>query len=71
MITGIILSAGLSTRMSFPKPLLIYKNKTFLENIANTFLASNIDELFIVVGDITIYNEHYLDKIQNLSTQKA
>lgn len=48
-VEGILLAAGESRRMGYPKPLLILGGKTFLENICAAMLAA-MDRLVIVVG---------------------
>ena len=57
-ITGIIIAAGLSSRMGKFKPLLMYDGKTFLENI--------IDKLLIICEKIIIVTGHNSDLIVNL-----
>ena len=49
MIYGLILSAGLSGRMKKFKPLLNYKNKSFIQNIALK-LDSVCEKIIIVTG---------------------
>ena len=48
-IEGIVLAAGESRRMGYPKPLLEIGGRTFIEHIAETMLAV-IPRLVIVVG---------------------
>ncbi len=48
-VNGIILSAGLSSRMLRPKALLPYGRSTFIENLYNTFIQQ-VDRLVIVVS---------------------
>jgi molybdenum cofactor cytidylyltransferase len=48
-INGLILSAGLSGRMKKFKPLLLYKNKSFLQNIALK-LNKVCDKIIVVTG---------------------
>ncbi|HOK40862.1 MAG TPA: nucleotidyltransferase family protein [bacterium] len=50
-IVAIILAAGLSSRMAnYPKPLIKYKNKFFLEYIINNLLKSEVKKIIIVLG---------------------
>jgi molybdenum cofactor cytidylyltransferase len=48
-IEGILLAAGESRRMGFPKPLLRLNGETFLNHIAASMLAV-VDRLIIVLG---------------------
>ena len=49
MIAGVILAAGDSSRMCFPKQLAEYKGKTILETVVDT-VTSNLDETVVVLG---------------------
>ena len=49
MIAGVILAAGDSSRMGFPKQLAEYKGKTILETVVET-VTSNFDETVVVLG---------------------
>jgi len=59
-ITGLIIAAGFSSRMGKFKPLLIYKNKSFLNNIVSK-LDSICDEIVIVTG----YNRDSIERELN------
>ncbi len=48
-ISGLVVSAGLSTRMGSFKPLLHHKNKSFIRNILSK-LDSVCDEIIVVTG---------------------
>ncbi|MGH7924542.1 MAG: nucleotidyltransferase family protein [Candidatus Binatus sp.] len=48
-LEGIILAAGESCRMGYPKPLLQIEGRTFIEQIAETMLAI-VPRLVIVIG---------------------
>ena len=48
-LEGIILAAGESLRMGYPKPLLDIGGRTFIEHIAETMLAV-VPRLVIVIG---------------------
>lgn len=49
-ITGIILAAGESKRMGKTKQLLPYEKATLLEKVIDNVLASNIQEVIVVLG---------------------
>ena len=49
-ITGILLAAGMSTRMGRPKQLLPFKNQTVIETVISTLLASSLNEVLVVLG---------------------
>ena len=49
MIAGVILAAGDSSRMGFPKQLAEYKGKTILETVVDT-VTSNLEETVVVLG---------------------
>ncbi len=50
MINAIILAAGQSKRMGKPKPLLKFKDQTFLEHIIQELKLSDIDKITVVLG---------------------
>ncbi len=56
-ISGIILAAGLSTRMGEPKQLLPFGDSTVIETVIDNLLGSKLNEVIVVVG-------HQADKIQ-------
>ena len=49
MIAGVILAAGDSSRMGFPKQLAEYKGKTILETVIDT-VTSKFEEAVVVLG---------------------
>ena len=49
MIAGVILAAGDSSRMGFPKQLAEYKEKTILETVVDT-VTSKFEEAVVVLG---------------------
>ena len=49
-ISGIILAAGLSTRMGEPKQLLPFGNSTIIETVIDNLLGSKLSEVIVVVG---------------------
>lgn len=56
-ISGIILAAGLSTRMGEPKQLLPFGRSTIIETVIDNLLGSKLSEVVVVVG-------HQAEKIQ-------
>jgi molybdenum cofactor cytidylyltransferase len=50
MINAVILAAGESKRMGKPKPLLKFRDSTFLEQIISVLKSSDIDTITVVLG---------------------
>ena len=50
MINAIVLAAGESRRMGKPKPLLRFRDTTFLEQIISVLKLSNADRITVVLG---------------------
>jgi molybdenum cofactor cytidylyltransferase len=57
MVAAIILAAGASERMGYPKALLPYRGKPFLSGILDATFAAGIETSVVVLG-------YYADKIQ-------
>jgi molybdenum cofactor cytidylyltransferase len=49
-VTGILLMAGLSSRLGFPKALLPYGRKVLAERVLEQTLASRLDRVILVLG---------------------
>ena len=49
-LTGILLAAGLSTRMGEPKQLLPFGESTIVETVVDGMLMSKLDSVIVVVG---------------------
>lgn len=49
-LTGILLAAGLSTRMGEPKQLLPFGESTIVETVVDSMLMSKLDSVIVVVG---------------------
>ena len=49
MIAGVLLAAGESRRMGYPKPLLPYRSTTFLGHLLDV-LRGQVDPLIVVLG---------------------
>jgi len=47
---AIILAAGESKRMGFPKMLLAFNGATMIENVISNVRASNVDNIIVVLG---------------------
>jgi molybdenum cofactor cytidylyltransferase len=47
---GIILAAGESMRMGFPKMLLTFNGKTMIENVISNVTGSEVDNTMVVLG---------------------
>ena len=49
-ISGILLAAGLSTRMGEPKQLLPFGESTIVETVVDSMLGTKFDEVIVVLG---------------------
>ena len=49
-VSGILLMAGLSSRLGFPKALLPYGRKLLVERVLEQTLASRLDRVILVLG---------------------
>ena len=58
-ITGILLAAGLSTRMGAPKQLLPFGDSTIIETVVDNMLSSKFNDVIVVIG-------HCAEEIQSL-----
>jgi molybdenum cofactor cytidylyltransferase len=66
----IILAAGTSGRMGFPKPLLRFnQHESFLEHIANSYIESGIGNLIVIVNPL-LHSILIRRKFAFLSTSK-
>jgi molybdenum cofactor cytidylyltransferase len=64
MISAIILAAGLSSRMGYPKQLLELGNRYLIRIVTENVLASAVDEVIVVTGcrqdEVeAFFNPHY------------
>jgi molybdenum cofactor cytidylyltransferase len=51
MLSAIVLAAGMSTRMGQNKLLLLFKGKPLIAHAVDILLASEIDEIIVVLGN--------------------
>lgn len=58
-ISGILLAAGLSTRMGRPKQLLPFGQSTIVETVVDNMLDAKFSEVIVVVG-------HCAEKVENV-----
>ncbi len=63
-ISGILLAAGLSTRMGEPKQLLPFADSTIVETVVDNMLDAKFSEVIVVVG-------HCAEQIQEKITDRA
>ena len=59
-ISGILLAAGLSTRMGEPKQLLPFGESTIIETVVDSMLRAKFDEVIVVVGHRAVQIEEKL-----------
>jgi len=57
VVAAVVLAAGESTRMGADKPLLMYRGRTFLENIISALREAGIGRVVVVLG-------HHAEQIQ-------
>jgi molybdenum cofactor cytidylyltransferase len=60
-IWSIILAAGESKRMGFPKMLLMFNGKTMIENVLDQVAESDSDSILVVLG---AYREDLIDLVR-------
>lgn len=59
-VSGILLAAGLSTRMGEPKQLLPFGESTIVETVVDNMLAAKFDEVIVVLGHRAVEIEKQL-----------
>ena len=74
-ISGVLLAAGMSTRMGQPKQLLPFGRSTVIETVIETLLASQLVEVMVVLGHqrqqiyqqiepkLTVHRLRFIDKL--------
>jgi len=50
LIAGVLLAAGISSRLGAPKQLLAYRGRPLLAHVVENLLASQVDEVIVVLG---------------------
>ncbi|MCK5214274.1 MAG: nucleotidyltransferase family protein [Candidatus Omnitrophica bacterium] len=50
MVSGVLLTAGESSRFGFPKALASFNGKPLIQHLQKTLIASQLDEIIVVVG---------------------
>ena len=71
MIAATVLAAGESRRMGFPKPRLLYRDRTFLETILDSIVALGMKPLVVVGEDRDkVRKELQLDGLVLLSNRE-
>jgi molybdenum cofactor cytidylyltransferase len=59
-VAGLILAAGESRRMGFPKALLTYRAETFLDTLCGLF-AARCSPVIVVLGAVPLPQHIHLD----------
>ena len=67
MLGAIVLAAGASTRMGFPKALLQAPDgRTFVARIAATLREAGLDDVIVVTGDVHAQIERALKEVEGV-----
>lgn len=64
MIEGVILAAGNSTRIGFPKPLLKVGKYSFIETIILKLINASINNIIVILGDNYSFVQPIINKYQ-------
>ncbi|MDF9406852.1 MAG: Nicotine blue oxidoreductase [Pelotomaculum sp. PtaB.Bin013] len=51
MISGVVLAAGVSSRLGVPKQLLAYRGRSLIVHVVENLLMSQVDEVVVVLGN--------------------
>jgi len=51
LISGVVLAAGISSRLGVPKQLLAYRGKPLIAHVVESLLVSQVDEVVVVLGN--------------------
>ncbi len=72
MVAATVLSAGASSRMGFPKALLEFHGRTFLESILDALHAAGIRRRLVVLGSDRdkVLEKHDLRDVTVLTTER-
>jgi molybdenum cofactor cytidylyltransferase len=71
MVSAVILAAGMSTRMGENKLLLNFREKPLIVHAVDTLLASDIDEVIVVLGHETERMRDQLERSIGLVSKAA
>src|SRR5260370_13116799 len=71
MVSAVILAAGMSTRMGQNKLLLNFREKPLIVHAVDTLLASDIDEVIVVLGHETERMRDHLERSIGLANKAA
>jgi molybdenum cofactor cytidylyltransferase len=71
MVSAVVLAAGMSTRMGQNKLLLNFRDKPLIVHAVDTLLASDIDEVIVVLGHETEKVRDQLERRIGLANKAA
>jgi molybdenum cofactor cytidylyltransferase len=71
MVSAVVLAAGMSTRMGQNKLLLNFRDKPLIVHAVDTLLASDIDEVIVVLGHETEKVRDQLERRVGLANKAA
>jgi len=71
MVSAVVLAAGMSTRMGQNKLLLNFREKPLIVHAVDTLLASDIDEVIVVLGHETERMRDQLERSIGLANKAA
>jgi molybdenum cofactor cytidylyltransferase len=71
MVSAVVLAAGMSTRMGQNKLLLNFRDKPLIVHALDTLLASEVDEVIVVLGHETEKVQDQLERSVGLTNKAA
>jgi len=63
---SLILAAGESRRMGFPKMLLTFNGRSMIENVISNVINSDVDDTLVILG---AYRDKLTDLVSNMSVE--